>query len=95
MLRSAPLSCNGRLHRVVSSPWVSDTRQRRITEVDASGRKQYLQVPLIRLVLFTLALMRTVWRMPSYRRVPTAQRALAALQPNLFDPLQNKPFKSV
>jgi hypothetical protein len=54
--------------QVVSYPCVYDTRRRRITAVDASGRQQYLEVPMIQLVLFTLALVRTVWCVPRYRR---------------------------
>ncbi len=48
----------------VSYPCVYDPRQRRITEVDASGRHQYIQVPVMQLVFFTLALVCMVWRMP-------------------------------
>jgi hypothetical protein len=65
-------------------------RQRRITAVDAQGRQQYHQVPMVQLMLFTLGLVRSVWRMPLYRRVQRPQRALAALQLHLFDPLQIK-----
>jgi transposase len=82
-------------HLLVSYPCVYDPRQRLITAVDAQGRQQYHQVPMVQFMLFTLGLIRSVWRMPLYRRVPKAQRALAALQPNLFEPLQNKLFKSV
>jgi hypothetical protein len=70
--------------QVVSYPCVFDTRQRRITAVDASGRQPYLEVPVIQLVLFTRALVRTVWRMPRYRRTPTSQWALSAPQMPLF-----------
>ena len=70
--------------QVVSYPCVYDARQRRITEVDASGRQQYGQVPVIQLVLFTLALVHTVWRMPPYRRTPESRRALSAPQMLLF-----------
>jgi hypothetical protein len=70
--------------QVVSYPCIYDTRQRRITEIDASGRQQYSQVPVIQFVLFTLALVRTVWRMPLYRRTPASQRALSAPQMPLF-----------
>ena len=52
--------------------------------------KHTAKVQALPLMLFTPGLVRSVWRMPLYRRVPRAQRALAALQPNLFDPLQNK-----
>jgi hypothetical protein len=57
--------------QVVSYPCVYDTRRQRITEVDASGRQQYLQLPVVQLVLFTLALVRTVWCMPRYCRTHT------------------------
>jgi hypothetical protein len=69
---------------VVSYPCVYDTRQRRMTAVDASGRQQYGQVPVIQLVFFTLALVRTVWRMPLYRRTSASRRALSAPQMPLF-----------
>jgi hypothetical protein len=80
---------------LVSYPCVYDPRQCRITAVDASGRQQYRQVQVVQFMLFTLGLVRSVWRMPLYRHVQRPQRALAALQPNLFDPLQIKPFTSV
>jgi hypothetical protein len=69
---------------VVSYPWVYDTRQRRITAVEASGRQQDGQVPVIQVVLCTLALVHTVWRMPRYRRTPASRRALSAPQMLLF-----------
>jgi hypothetical protein len=72
-------------HLLVSYPCVYDPRQRRITAVDAQGRQQYRQVQAIQLMLFTLGLVRSVWRMPLYRRRQRAQQVLAALQPNLFD----------
>jgi hypothetical protein len=82
-------------HLLVSYPCVYNPRQRRITAVDAQGRQQYHQVLMVQLMLFTLGLVRSVWRMPLYRRVPRPQRPLAALQPHLFDPLQIKLSKSV
>jgi transposase InsO family protein len=72
--------------QVVSYPCVYDTRQRRITAVDASGRQQYLEVPVIQLVLFTLALVRTVWRLPRYRRRRESRHALSAPQMSLLPP---------
>ncbi len=72
--------------QVVSYPCVYDTRQRRITEVDASGRQQYLQVPVIQLGLFTLALARTVWCMPRYRRTHKSRPGLSASQMSLLPP---------
>jgi hypothetical protein len=71
---------------VVSSPCVYDTGQRRITAVEASGRQQYVQVPAIQLVLFTLALLRSVWCMPRYRRTQESRRALSAPQMSLLPP---------
>ena len=71
---------------VVSYPCVYDTRQQRVIEIDASGRQQYVQAPVRQLVLLTLALVHTVWRMPRYHRTPGAQRALAALQISLLPP---------
>lgn len=56
---------------------------------------KYHQGQVVQFMLFTLGFVRSVWRMPLYRRVQRAQRPLAALQPNLFDPLHNKLFKSV
>ena len=69
---------------VVSYPCVYDPRQQRIMEVDASGRQQYSQVPVMQLVLLALVLGRTVWRMPLYRRTTAPQRALPALQISLW-----------
>jgi hypothetical protein len=71
---------------VVSYPCVYDTGQRQITAVDASGRQQYLEVPVIQLVLFTLALVRTVWCMPRYRRTHESRHALSAPQMSLLPP---------
>jgi hypothetical protein len=73
-------------HLLVSYPCVYDPRQRRITAVDAQGRQQYHQVPVVQFMLFTLGLVRSVWRMPLYRRVQRPQRASTALQPQLFNP---------
>ena len=71
-------------HVVVSYPCVYDPRQRRITDVDARGRQQYGDVPIMQLVLFTLALVRTVWRLPRYRRITEPQRRLFAPQISLW-----------
>jgi hypothetical protein len=69
---------------VVAYPCVYDPRQRRLTEVDASGRQQYVQVPASQLALFALTRVRTVWRMPLYRRLPGPRRPLSALQMSLL-----------
>ena len=69
---------------VVSYPCVYDPRQQRITEIDASGRQQYAEVPVMQLVFFTLALVRTVWRMPRYHRTDRPPSALAVRQMRLW-----------
>jgi hypothetical protein len=69
---------------VVSYPCVYDARQRRITEVDASGHQQYVEVPVMQLVCFTLALVRTVWRMPRYHQTYVPPSALAVRQMHLW-----------
>ena len=69
---------------VVSYPCIYDPRQRRITELDAAGRQQYVEVPVIQLVFFALALVRTVWHMPLYRRLPAPRQARAELQMHLW-----------
>ena len=69
---------------VVSYPCVYDPRQRRITAIDARGRQQYCDVPVMQLALFTLALVRTVWRMPRYRRMVAPRRVLLAQQITLW-----------
>jgi transposase InsO family protein len=69
---------------VVSYPCVYDPRRRRITDVDARGRQQYGQRPVMQLVLFTLVLVRTVWRLPRYRRLSEPRRVLLAPQISLW-----------
>jgi len=69
---------------MVSYPCVSDPRQRRIITIDARGRQQYGEAPVMQLVLGTLALVRTVWRMPRYRRMAVPRRALLAQQIHLW-----------
>ena len=69
---------------VVSYPCVYDPRQRRITEVDASGRQQYVEVPVMQLLFYTLAFVRTVWRMPRYHRTDRPPSALAVRQMRLW-----------
>jgi hypothetical protein len=49
-------------------------------QVDARGRQQWSQIPMMQLVLWTLALERTVWRMPLYHRVTPPRRVLLTLQ---------------
>ena len=71
-------------HVVVSYPCVYDPRQRRITDIDARGRQHYCDVPSMQLVVFTLTLVRTVWRMPCYRRLAEPRRVLLAPQISLW-----------
>jgi transposase InsO family protein len=76
-------------HVVVSYPCIYDPRQRRITAVDARGRQQYGQVPVLQLVLWALALGQTVWRMPRYHRTTPPRRALLTRQMSLLPPFTN------
>jgi transposase len=70
---------------LVSYPCVYDPRQRRITAVDGTGRQSYRQVQVMQLMLWALDLVRTVWRMPRYRRASWLSRARPASQMHLFD----------
>ena len=70
---------------LVSYPGVYDTRQRRLIAVDGTGRQQYRYVPVVQLMLWTLELVRTVWRMPRYRRASWPHRGLQAVQVSLFE----------
>jgi hypothetical protein len=65
-------------HLLVSSPC-------RITAVDGTGRQPYHRVQMVQLRLWALELVRTVWRMPAYRRAPRPRTALHAPQVGLFD----------
>jgi hypothetical protein len=71
-------------HVVVSYPCLYDPRQRRIREVQAHGRQQYCQIPVMQLVLWTLALARTVWRLPLYRRIAAPRSVLLTQQITLW-----------
>ena len=73
-------------HLLASYPCVYDPRQRRITAVDAQGRQQYRHVQAIQLLLFTLGLVRSVWRMPPYRRRCRPRQGPQARQISLFEP---------
>jgi hypothetical protein len=68
---------------LVSYPCVYDTRQRRLTAVDGTGRQQYHHVPIVQLMLWALELVRTVWQMPHYRRASWRRAALHAPQVGL------------
>lgn len=72
-------------HLLVSYPCVYDTRQRRITAVDGTGRQQYRPAQMIQLLFWALELVRTVWRMPRYRRATGLHRMPAAPQMDLFN----------
>jgi hypothetical protein len=72
-------------HLLVSYPCVYDTKQRRITAVDGTGRQQYRDGPVVQLMLWTLELMRTVWRMPRYRQTSWRREALQTPQVGLFE----------
>jgi hypothetical protein len=67
-----------------SYPCIHDTRQRRTTAVNGTGRQQYCQVHVIQLMFWTMDLVRTVRRMPQYRRATWALRIRHALQMRLF-----------
>jgi hypothetical protein len=71
-------------HVVVSSPCLSAPRQRRISDVQAHGRQQYCQIPVMQLVLWTLALAHTVWRLPRYRRIAAPRSVLLTQQITLW-----------
>jgi hypothetical protein len=72
-------------HLLVSYPCVYDTRRRRITAVDGTDRQQYHRVQVAQRMLWALELVRTVWRMPAYRRAPRPRTALHVPQVGLFD----------
>jgi hypothetical protein len=72
-------------HLLVSYPCVYDTRQRRITAVDGTGRQPYRQAQMIQLMFWALELARTVWRMPRYERTMGLRRMRSAPQMDLFD----------
>jgi len=72
-------------HLLVSYPCVYDNKRRRITAVDGTGRQQYQYVQVVQLMLWTLELVRTVWRMPRYRRASWRREVLHAPQVGLFE----------
>jgi hypothetical protein len=67
-------------HVQVAYPCVYDPRQRRLTKVDAHGRQQWGQVPMLQLVLWALTVERTVWHMPRYHRTTPPRSVLLTLQ---------------
>jgi hypothetical protein len=68
-----------------SYPCTYDPRQRRITAVDAQGRQQYHQVPVVQFMFWTSGLVRAVWQMPRYGRHSQARRGMATRPMGLFD----------
>jgi transposase InsO family protein len=70
---------------IVLYPCLYDPTQRRMITVDAQGRQQYHHFPMVQLALFTLELLRVVWKMPAYRRSPLSRRLLQAQQGSLFE----------
>jgi hypothetical protein len=72
-------------HLLVSYPCVYDTRQRRVTAVDGTGRQQYRQARMVQLMFWALELARTMWRIPRYRRATWRHRLPSAPQIDLFD----------
>lgn len=69
---------------VVSYPSVYDARQRRLTEIDPTGRQQYVEMPVPQLVLFVLVRRWVVWPLPRYRRKRASPHTLPELQSNLW-----------
>jgi hypothetical protein len=65
---------------LVSYPCVYDTMQRRITAVAEQGRQQYRSFQLIQLMLLTLEVMRSVWRMPPHHWLQRPRRVLQGRQ---------------
>jgi hypothetical protein len=74
---------------LVSYPCVDDTGQRRITSIDARGRQQYRQFQRLQLALWTLDLIRFVWRMPPYQRRRWPRQGSFVRQISLFEPFAN------
>jgi transposase len=72
-------------HLLVSYPCVYDTRQRRITAVNGTGRQQYHRAQMVQLMLWTWELVQTVWRMPQYRRASWRRGTLHTPQVGLFE----------
>ena len=70
---------------IVSYPCVYDPRQRRITSVDEKGRQQYRRFRILQLKLFTLGMVRWVWRLPRYRRFRGTRRGAQRRQISLFE----------
>jgi hypothetical protein len=72
-------------HRLVSYPCVDDPRQRRMTAVDGTGRQSDRQVQVMPWMCWALERVRTVWRLPRYRRASWLTRARPVSHMHLFD----------
>ena len=72
-------------HLLVSYPCVYDTRARQMTTVNERGRQQYGDFQVIQLMLWTLGVVRSVWRMPPSRGSQHPRRGLHAHQQSLFE----------
>jgi hypothetical protein len=72
-------------HLLVSYPCVYDPVRRRITTIDGHGRQQYRQAQILQLALVSIELMRSVWRMPPYRRGRWPRSRRHTLQASLFE----------
>jgi hypothetical protein len=57
-----------------------------------TGRQQYRDVQVVQLMLWTLELVQTVWRMPRCRRASWRREALHALKSACSSNLQGKAF---
>ena len=77
-------------HLLVSYPCVDDTGRRRITSIDARGRQPYHQIQGLQLARLTLDLIRSVWRMPPYRRRRWPRQGPHACQISLFEPFAHE-----
>lgn len=82
-------------HLLVSYPCVYDLRQRRITAVDENGRPQYRRFRWRQLMLFTLGIVRWVWRFPRYRRSRGPRRRFPRHQLTLFEHGAEEPVQPV
>jgi transposase InsO family protein len=72
-------------HLLVSYPCTYDTTRRRITTVAEHGRQPYRSFPILQLMLWTLEIMQTVWRMPPYRWGQRSRQGFRTRQLTLFD----------
>jgi hypothetical protein len=78
---------------LVSYPCVYATGRRRITSIDARGRQHYHQLQMLQLALWTLDLIRVVWRMPPYQRRRWPRQGSFVRQISLFEPCAHEPVQ--